>query len=91
LVARIVRKHGQEVRLTPTEYSLLRLFVTNAGKVLTHRQVLTEIWGPNVSGDTHFLRVHIAHLRDKIESDSNRPELIITEPGVGYRLLAVSS
>ena len=88
LAARIVRRQGQEVRLTPTEYALLRLFVTHAGKVLTHRQLLTGVWGPNVAGDTHFLRVHIAHLRDKIENDSNRPELIITEPGVGYRLLS---
>jgi two-component system KDP operon response regulator KdpE len=88
LPGRIVRRQGQEVRLTPTEYALLRLFVTHAGKVLTHRQLLTGVWGPNVAGDTHFLRVHIAHLRDKIENDSNRPELIITEPGVGYRLLS---
>lgn len=88
LGARIVRRNGVEIRLTPIEYSLLRLFVTNAGKVLTHRQLLTEVWGPKVSGDTHFLRVHIAHLRSKIERQSDGPELIITEPGVGYRLLA---
>jgi len=88
LTARVVRRKGQELRLTPTEYALLRLFVTQAGKVLTHRQLLTAVWGPNVTGDTHFLRVHIAHLRDKIEDNSARPELIITEPGVGYRFLA---
>jgi two-component system KDP operon response regulator KdpE len=88
LAARVVLRQGQEVRLTPTEYALLRLFVTQAGKVLTHRQILTDVWGPNVSGDTHGLRVHIAHLRDKIEKDSSRPELITTEPGVGYRLLS---
>jgi two-component system KDP operon response regulator KdpE len=88
LAARVVRKQGQEVRLTPTEYALLRLFVTHAGRVLTHRQLLTEVWGPNVVGETHFLRVHIAHLRDKIEDNSERPELLITEPGVGYRLLS---
>ncbi len=63
--------------------------LTHAGKVLTHRQLLTEVWGPNVVGETHFLRVHIAHLRDKIEENSDRPELIITEPGVGYRLLSL--
>ena len=89
LAARVVRTKGQEVRLTPTEYALLRVFVTHAGKVLTHRQLLTEVWGPNVSGDTHFLRVHIAHLRDKIEADSGQPQLLITEPGVGYRLLSL--
>jgi two-component system KDP operon response regulator KdpE len=88
LVARVVRKDGQEVRLTPKEYALLRVFVIHAGKVLTHRQLLTEVWGPKVAGDTHFLRVHIAHLRDKIENDSSRAEVIITEPGVGYRLLS---
>jgi len=89
LAARIVLKSGQEVKLTPIEYSLLRLFVSHAGKVLTHRQILTEVWGPNVAGETHFLRVHIAHLRDKIEGSSNRAELIVTEPGVGYRLLSL--
>jgi two-component system KDP operon response regulator KdpE len=89
LGARVVRRRGQEVRLTPREYALLRVFIIHAGKVLTHRQLLTEVWGPNVGGDTHFLRVHIAHLRDKIENDSTRPELIITEPGVGYRLLSL--
>jgi two-component system KDP operon response regulator KdpE len=89
LAARLVRKRGQEVKLTPIEYSLLRLFVSHAGKVLTHRQLLTEVWGPNVATETHFLRVHIAHLRDKIEDNSERPELIITEPGVGYRLLSL--
>jgi len=87
LAARLVRKQGQEVKLTPIEYSLLRLLVTHAGKVLTHRQILTEVWGPNVSGETHFLRVHIAHLRDKIEDAPGRAKLIVTEPGVGYRLL----
>jgi two-component system KDP operon response regulator KdpE len=86
LVSRVVRKKGQEVKLTPIEYSLLRFFVTHAGKVLTHRQLLTEVWGTRVTGDTHFLRVHIAHLRSKIEDNSERPELIMTEPGVGYRL-----
>lgn len=88
LAARIVRRHGQEVRLTPTEFGLLRLFVTHAGKALTHRQLLTGVWGPNVSGDTHFLRVHIAHLREKLEEDTDQPALIITEPGVGYRFIA---
>jgi two-component system KDP operon response regulator KdpE len=88
LSARVVRKSGQEVKLTPTEYALLRLFVTHAGKVLTHRQLLTEVWGPKATERTEYLRVHIAHLRDKIESDPARPELILTEPGIGYRLQA---
>jgi two-component system KDP operon response regulator KdpE len=87
LSARTVRRKNQEVKLTPTEYSLLRLFVTHAGKVLTQRQLLTEVWGPKAVQQSTYLRVHIAHLRDKIEDDSERPELIITEPGVGYRMV----
>jgi two-component system KDP operon response regulator KdpE len=89
LAARVVRKGGKEIKLTPTEYALLRLFVTHAGKVLTHRQLLTEVWGPNAGNETHYLRVHIAHLRDKIENNSTRPEMLITESGVGYRLLVI--
>jgi len=87
LAARVVRKGGNEVKLTPTEYALLRLFVIHAGKVLTHRHLLTEVWGPNAK-DTQYLRVHIAHLRDKIEDDPARPTLIVTEPSIGYRFLA---
>lgn len=87
LSARVVRKRGQGVKLTPTEYSLLRLFVTHAGKVLTHRQLLTEVWGPKAVEQTHYLRVHIAHLREKLEADLAKPELIRTEPGVGYRFI----
>jgi two-component system, OmpR family, KDP operon response regulator KdpE len=87
LAARIVRKNGTEVKLTPTEYSLLRLLVVHAGKVLTHRQLLTEVWGPNAVGQTHYLRVHIAHLREKLEDDAAQPKLIITEPAVGYRAM----
>jgi len=87
LAGRIVRKDGKEVKLTPTEYSLLRLLVTHAGKVLTHRQLLTEVWGPNAVEQTHYLRVHIAHLREKLEEDSAAPRLILTEPAVGYRAM----
>jgi two-component system KDP operon response regulator KdpE len=87
LSARVVRAKGQEARLTATEYSLLRLFVQHAGKVLTHQQILREIWGPNQIDQTQYLRVYIAHLRDKLEINPARPELIITEPAVGYRLL----
>src|SRR5262245_33075095 len=85
LAARVVRKAGREVKLTPTEYALLRLFVMHAGKVLTHRQLLTEVWGPKAVDQAHYLRVHIAHLREKIED--TKAELILTEPGIGYRLV----
>ena len=86
LGARVVRKRDQEVKLTPTEYALLRLFVTHAGKVLTHRHLLSEVWGPKAVNQSHYLRVHIAHLREKIEDDPSQPKLIITEPAIGYRL-----
>ncbi len=87
LTARVVRRKGQEVKLTATEYSLLRLFVQHAGKVLTHRQILKEVWGPNYVDQTQYLRVYIAHLRDKLEAAPSSPRLIVTEPGVGYRLM----
>jgi two-component system KDP operon response regulator KdpE len=74
--------------LTATEYSFLRLLVRNSGKVVTHRQILKEVWGPAYVGQTHYLRVYVAHLREKIETDPARPELLLTEPGVGYRLVA---
>jgi two-component system KDP operon response regulator KdpE len=90
LAARIVRKRGQEVKLTPTEYALLRLFITHRGKVLTHRQILTEVWSPKSETQTHYLRVHIAHLREKVEDDPAQPRLIITEPAIGYRLVEPS-
>ncbi len=83
---RIVTIDGQEVSLTPTEYELLRLLVQNAGKVLTHRQLLRQVWGPGYEPDQHLLRVNISNLRRKIEPDPARPRYIITEPGVGYRL-----
>jgi two-component system KDP operon response regulator KdpE len=86
LAARVVKLEGKEVRLTATEYSLLRLFVHHAGKVLTHRQILREVWGPNYVEQTHYLRVYLAHLREKLETNPAQPELLITEPGVGYRL-----
>jgi two-component system KDP operon response regulator KdpE len=90
LASRLVRKDGKEIKLTPIEYGLLRLFITHAGKVLTHRQLLTELWGPTAAKDTHYLRVHIAHLRDKIENNSASPQMLITESGVGYRLVETS-
>lgn len=87
LAARVVRKRGKEIKLTPTEYALLRLLVTHAGKVLTHRQILSQVWGPRSMEETHCLRVHIAHLREKLEDNSAEPKLIITEPAIGYRLI----
>jgi two-component system KDP operon response regulator KdpE len=87
LTSRVVKVHGKEVRLTATEYSLLRLFVQHAGKVLTHRQILKEVWGPNYVEQTHYLRVYLGHLREKLENDPAKPELLVTEPGVGYRLM----
>jgi len=88
LANRRVTSRGQEIKLTPTEYSLLRLLVRNAGKVVTHRQILKDVWGPNYGDQTHYLRVYMAHLREKLEENPGRPELLLTEPGVGYRLAA---
>ncbi len=87
LTARVVTVKGREVKLTATEYSLVRLFVQHAGKVLTHRQILREVWGPNQEDQTHYLRVYLGHLREKLESNPAQPEHFITEPGVGYRLI----
>ena len=87
LVHRRVLASGVEIQLTPTEYDLLRLLVTNAGKVLTHRQIYRQIWGAGYNVEqSHVLRVTISNLRRKIEKDSSRPHYIITEMGVGYRL-----
>jgi two-component system, OmpR family, KDP operon response regulator KdpE len=87
LVARRVTRKGQPVKLTATEYSLLRLFIQHAGKVLTHRQILREVWGPTHEEHTHYLRVYLAHLREKLEKNPAAPMLLVTEPGVGYRLV----
>ncbi len=83
---RRVRVKGDDVLLTPTEYELLRLLVTHAGKVLTHGQILRQIWGVTHCNQPHVLRVNISNLRHKIEEDASRPRYIRTEPGVGYRL-----
>jgi two-component system KDP operon response regulator KdpE len=88
LARRVVTMAGQEVQLTPTEYDLLRVLVTHAGKVLTHRQLLREVWGVGYGQEMHMLRVNISNLRRKIEPDPARPRYILTEPGVGYRLRA---
>jgi two-component system, OmpR family, KDP operon response regulator KdpE len=76
----------QEVKLTPTEYRLLTTLVRYAGRVLTHRQLLKEVWGPNQTEEAHYLRVYMAQLRRKIEADPAQPRYLLTEPGVGYRL-----
>jgi two-component system KDP operon response regulator KdpE len=89
LARRLVTYHGQRVKLTPTEYALLRLLVQHAGRVLTHRQLLKEVWGPDEMDNTHYLRVYFAQLRQKLEADPQRPQVILTEPGVGYRLALV--
>jgi len=89
LARRAVTMAGHEVQLTPTEYDLLRVLVTNADKVLTHRQLLREVWGGvGYEQEVHMLRVNISNLRRKIEPDPSRPQYIVTEPGVGYRLRA---
>lgn len=85
---RLVTVADVEVQLTPTEYDLLRALVSHAGKVLTHRQLLREVWGMGYEQETHMLRVNISNLRHKIEPDPARPHYILTEPGVGYRLRA---
>jgi two-component system KDP operon response regulator KdpE len=87
LGARLVKVKGQQIKLTATEYSLLRLLVRHAGKVLTHNQILKEVWGPNATEQTHYLRVYMARLREKIEAVPSRPSFLITEPGVGYRFV----
>jgi two-component system, OmpR family, KDP operon response regulator KdpE len=86
LVRRIVTLGGQEVKLTPREYDLLRLFISQAGKVLTHRFILREVWGGE--GDVQYLRVYIRALRQKLEADPEQPRYILTEQGVGYRMRA---
>ena len=88
LSERRVWRQGEEIHLTPTEYKLLATLVRHAGKVLTHRQLLKEVWGANYVNQSHYVRVYLAQLRQKIEPDPARPRLLMTEPGVGYRLLA---
>jgi len=88
LAAHRVTKAGAEVHLTPIEFDLVRALSLHRGKLLTHRQLLTEVWGPNYSGETQLLRVHVAHIRAKLEDDPGAPTLLVTEPGVGYRLVA---
>ena len=86
--ARLVRRGGAEVHLTPIEYRLLSVLASNAGRVLTHRQLLREVWGPAHTQQSHYLRIHMGHLRQKLEADPAQPVHLLTETGVGYRLLA---
>lgn len=85
LTAHVVSRAGREIKLTATEYALLRLFVRHAGRVLTHRYILREIWGPKSEEHRQYLRVYVTHLRQKIEQDPTKPSLIKTESGIGYR------
>jgi two-component system KDP operon response regulator KdpE len=88
LAARTVKKNNEAIKLTATEYTLLAILVKNEGKVLTHQYLLREIWGPGYINQSQYLRVFIAQLRKKIETDANRPEYILTESGVGYRFVS---
>jgi len=86
LARRRVLLSGRDVHLTPIEYRLLTALVRHAGRVLTHRQLLAEVWGPSHTGEAHYVRVYMAQLRRKLEDDPARPRYLLTEPGVGYRL-----
>jgi two-component system, OmpR family, KDP operon response regulator KdpE len=83
---RRVTRAAEEVHLTPIEFDVLRVLAQNRGRLVTHRHLLQEVWGPSYGEETHYLRVHVAHIRAKLEADPSRPRLILTEPGVGYRL-----
>ena len=87
LAARVVRRKGAEVRLTGKEYAMLRLLVLHRGKVVTHGHMLRELWGPKAEENTHYLRVHMTHIRQKLEEDPHRPRHLRTESGIGYRLV----
>src|ERR1700675_2853040 len=86
LTARTVRKDGETVHLTPIEYRLLALLIASAGKVLTHRQICRDVWGPAHEQSAHYARIYMGHLRQKLEDDPAQPKYILTETGVGYRL-----
>jgi two-component system, OmpR family, KDP operon response regulator KdpE len=89
LEMRTVEREGKSVHLTPIEYRLLVSLIRHAGRVLTHRQLLQEVWGPSRTDSAHYLRIYMGHLRQKLERDPAQPENIITETGVGYRLVGV--
>jgi two-component system KDP operon response regulator KdpE len=85
---RTVTRNSREIKLTPTEYSILKILAVNAGKVVTHTQIMDELSGLNAHADSSYLRVFIMQLRKKIEEESSNPKIVITEPGVGYRMIA---
>jgi two-component system, OmpR family, KDP operon response regulator KdpE len=87
--ARRVTVHGSEIHLTATEYTLLRVLARYEGRVVTHRQLLREVWGPDTEDRSQYVRVYMNHLRKKIETDPAQPRLIKTEPGIGYRMIAM--
>lgn len=87
LLQRRVTVDGKEIKLTPTEYEIIKLMAQNAGRVLTHKQLLKAVWGKSYNEDTHYIRVYIGQIRRKIEADPTQPQYIITESGVGYRLM----
>lgn len=87
IAARTVKRSGEPVKLTVTEYNLLSLFVRNAGRVLTHRYILEQVWGPTFVEETEYTRVYVGQLRKKIEDDPGNPKLLLTESGIGYRLV----
>jgi len=87
LVQRRVTMDGHEIKLTPTEYEIIKLLAQHAGRVLTHKQLLKAVWGNSYDGDTHYIRVYVGQLRRKIEKDPAQPKYIITESGIGYRLM----
>jgi two-component system, OmpR family, KDP operon response regulator KdpE len=91
LTRREVTVEGRITSLTPTEYDILRVLIQNAGKVLTHQQLIHLVWGNNYEADSHLLRVNISNLRRKIEPDPARPRFVMTEPGVGYRLRTIQA
>jgi two-component system KDP operon response regulator KdpE len=84
---RLVTRGGDRVKLTPHEFDLLRVLAQNRGKLLTHRMLLREVWGPAYGEEAHYLHVYVSHLRAKVERDPSRPEILLTEPGAGYRLV----
>lgn len=89
IAGRQVRKGGEEVHLTPIEFRLLTILIGHSGKVLTQRQLLNEVWGPNAVEHAHYLRIYMGHLRQKLETDPARPQHFITETGIGYRFVSI--
>ena len=85
LAAKKVTRDGKEIRLTPTEWGIVETLVRNPGKLVTQKQLLLDVWGPSYADESNYLRVHMAHIRRKLEPDTRQPRHFITEPGMGYR------